>query len=456
VATARSGTRFAPDGPPGRGRRDGFGSSWLGHDSASAIAQRLLERLESCATPDELPPELSSLAGRWAVVASLNGAVRLFHDAAGTRQLFYREPEDESDPVCWCASSADLLAEALELELAPDARELMESQDYKKMREYWWPGRRTPYRGVRLLLPNWCLDCRDVRALRYWGQAPACHLSLEEAATKAAHLLRGTMHAAALRGPLAASLTAGMDSRVTLAACRDIVQEIFPFSFVHAGIDPHHPDIRIPAKLLGKIGLSHHTLTCPPNADADFAAVYTRSNPTGTDSWAAVAQGFYGQLPQDLVRVTSVVSEVGRCFYQSALGEKRGPITATTLAELTRLGGSDFVLHAFDDWLAGVPEAFDGDVLDLFYWEQRLGSWAGGLFREWDIVHDGFSPFSCRELMTALVSVDEHHRYGTIPALHRKITELLWADLLEEPINPPVRVLWGKKARQLARRLLRR
>ena len=421
--------------------------------SLSAVANGLLDRLKAARTLDAFAPALRAMAGRWALVARRGAEIRVFHDAAGTRQLFYAPPLSD-DASRWCASSPDLLAEVFDLAVCPAVREILTSEDFARQREYWWPGNRTPYEEIRRLPPNHYLDFSVGQAHRYDPPPGLQTLALEEAVAKAAQLLRAAMHGVAARHPLAISLTAGFDSRVSFAAAVGI-DPLLSFSFVHEKIRSNHPDIVIPSRLASRFGTRHESFACPHRADATFAAAYRTSNPLGNPTWAAVAAGLFEHLPPDVVRVTSTVSEIGRVFYPRASVASEHTLDGEALATLTRLGSHPWVVDAFDEWLRSTALGGSIHPLDLFYWEQRLGSWAGTLFREWDIAHEGFSPFSCRALMETFLAVAERDRAGPSHRLHLALIRALCPEALAEPINPPAPGRWLKRIRKIGARRVR-
>ena len=421
-------------------------------DDNEAVVQRLLNELSSCRDLDQFPEHLFRLGGRWALIVRKGGECRVYNDAAGTRQLFWATTPEEG---CWLASTPDLLAEELGFEISEDAHELMRSRDYQRLREYWWPGTRTRYSQVDLLLPNHYLDLNGCSTHRYFPVAERSTLTLLDGVERIAELLRGGLRAAALRRPLALSVTAGYDSRVTMAACRDLNDRVQAFSFVHAHITDRDPDVLIPARVLEPHGVPHSVFRCPQKADPAFAELYFRNTPTGKASWAAVAQGMYQNLPGDVLRVTSNVAEVARCFYSVVHNGRARECNGENFGRMTRLGVQPFVVDAFNGWLEKWPSEFGYDVFDLFYWEQRLASWAGSIYLEFDIVQDGFTPFSCRELMTTMLAIDEAHRLPPDYPLLVSLVQRMWPELLAEPINPEPPGRLAREIRKRSRKFLK-
>ena len=76
------------------------------------------------------------------------------------------------------------------------------------------------------------------------------------------------------------------------------------------------------------------------------------------------------------------------------------------------------------------------NILDLFYWEHRMGSWQAQSQLKWDIAQESFTPFNHRKLIEIMLSVDSKFRQEPEYIFFKKIIQNLWPVLLKEPINP--------------------
>jgi asparagine synthetase B (glutamine-hydrolysing) len=165
------------------------------------------------------------LGGRWILIADDGGVVRLFNDATGLRQVFYTE--NRFCKVLWCASQPGILAETLGLEMDKEALEFVNSAEYKRNKEYWWPGDYSPYREIKHLLPNHYLDLQTGSSHRFWPDKPLDAISVPEGVRASSQLLRGLMKSASNRFNLALALTAGIDSRLLLASMKEVTDKVF-------------------------------------------------------------------------------------------------------------------------------------------------------------------------------------------------------------------------------------
>jgi hypothetical protein len=410
-----------------------------GHPEAtdSDILAELLEHLRASPSIEEFLSCTGRLGGRWILVVDDGRQVCLFNDATGLRQVFYTSPEVGLG--LWCASQPGALAELLHLSVDADAQSFINSPEYQQDLEPWWPGTTSPYRGVRHLLPNHLLDLRQGRVKRFWPAGRLPSLSLEECVGLIVPLLRGLVVSAQHRGRLAVSLTAGWDSRIVLAATREIKDRTLYFTARYWKISEQSPDIVIPRRLSAKLGFEHKVWACPEVMDEDFARLYCRNVVGAHDAWGVIAQGLLKHYPSDHLCVKGNGGEIGKCFYQVKRKSSKAELTAGELAELTHMPASAFVLGAFQAWLAqarGPAQAAGTDLLDLFYWEQRMGSWQAMSQLEWDLVQEVFTPFNCRDLLATMLGVEVKYRMAPRFLLHRELVGRLWPEALCEPINP--------------------
>jgi hypothetical protein len=171
------------------------------------------------------------------------------------------------------------------------------------------------------------------------------------------------------------------------------------------------------------------------------------------------AQGYYHRYGDQKVEVTGHFSEVGRCYY----GTSQREVTGQILAEMTRMGWQPFAVKHFQRWYNQLTSSHHGrgdeaaraaiPVMDLFFWEQKLGRWLAMAHSELDIrSRDILTPFNCRRVLQEMLLVNESHRRAPFN-LHRKIIEHLWPELLSEPINRLDKPSFPNRARHKLRTL---
>lgn len=409
----------------------------------------ILERIgDGADTESEIFARTEGLGGRWILIAESDGFTNLFHDPAGLRQVVYfREPEGK----LWCATQPGILNEVRGLEIDPQGIEFTQSDYYRNERQSWWPGDATRYTKVRHLLPNHYLDLESGAARRYWPNKPLEKKSLTTGVAEGTQLMEGLMTGAAARFPLALGMTAGWDSRLLLATSRQIAKEIY-FCRFHYELNKRSNDILLSRRLMEDLGLDHHVIDCPgfdkvrkvsPESVRTFEDLYERNVSESHAVWAPIAYAMTRDCPPNRVFVKGNVSEVARCsFYKHGYPAEVNP---RTLCQVTGMMQGEnplpFAESHFKQWLDDalpVANRYGYEILDLFYWEQRMGRWQAQDQTERDIAQEVYTPYNCRSLLLALLGVDAIHRRGG-NRLYRDMIKKLWVKVLDERFNPPPR-----------------
>lgn len=394
--------------------------------------QQILEViLPHIKSPQNIFEHTYRMGGRYVLIVNKGPDTILFSDAVGLRQVHYT---NQYGAESWCASEASNIASQINLDIDEEIANSFALQ-MKGKDEYWWPGNSTPYRQISRLLPNHYLDLNHRTSHRYWPSTAVAPIPFEEGAAKIAELLKQFINGAAARFPLALPITAGFDSRTILAATRDVSQNTFYYTFFRKNLAGSSPDITIPARLLAKLGITHHLLELRSKTDSGFRELFERSVTPTHDSVYFIAQILANEYPPNRVMLSSHASEIGRCLYHKFA--EPPALTAEFLADKVDMR-NEFTYRHLGLWLDEAKKSatqYGFNVLDFFYWEQRIGSWGANGSQQLDIIHDRFDPFNCHEVATLMLAVNIRYRRPPY-ALHKKIMSILWPEVLSEPINP--------------------
>ena len=398
------------------------------------ILEALFERFTSL---DALIESTVRLGGRWAIVAVGDGQRHLFNDALGLRQAFHTP---EGAPSRWALSQPGL-AIALDLfQLTPDraALDFLDSYEFRSHLEYRWPASASPFNELKRLLPNHVLDLSNGAVRRYWPCARLEQKEPERVVDEVRHLLEGQVRAAQRRFDLLVAVTAGIDSRLVLAACRDLRERVGFVTVRQSRMADDNPDLHVPARLLSQLGLKHDIVRAPVSMSPDFSRTFKRNAFMAHDHYGADAEAILSRFQRRKAVITGSGAEIGRCSFRSDLpfAEWRR-ITPSHLARLQRMGNQGFALQHFAAWLSESRERRNVKLLDLFEWEQGHGSWLAATQLEFDIAwREIITPYNCRALLLALLSVPERFRQAPNYTLFRMLIKELWPEVLCEPINP--------------------
>lgn len=398
----------------------------------------LLELFDAIEEATDITHRTEDLAGRWIMIAAVDQEAVLVHDAAGTRRVVYTGgPRPQA---LWCASQPSILAEFLDLRFDRQALSYIRSHGYRSSYDgKWWPGMETPFSGVHRLLPNHSLNLKTGLCARYWPNGDLQQRDSEEVVLLAAETLAGLIRGAAGRYELTLLITAGMDSRTILAACRPLRDQLDYLSIM-----THRDDIQdceIPARLLASYGCRHNVAVAGSRPSRRFWKVYRRNCLLANRAYAVNAEAILPFLRQQRVAVTGHVAEIGQAYY-SPEGRSRDEAGPEQLAALTGRKMHPYVGRAYDQWIEDAAHRHNVPLLDLFYWEQRMGSWLASWTLEYDLIwRDVLHPFNCRKLLAAMLGVEVKLRQKHDNRLLRAVVCRLWPELLDFPAggNQPSR-----------------
>ncbi len=372
---------------------------------------------------------LDEFIGRWAFIHTDGTRSTAQCDASAMRQIYYA-------PAAGVLGSHALLVAEASGEVRHSA--IAES------RKLGCPGISTPYAEVYRLPPNLELTLETgqlrrifpLRELEPRSPHDAWRFAFERAATAAGLF--------AARGPLAASLTAGRDSRATLLALRSQWPSTLFFTYTR-GVESHDIDCAIAERIARTLGLTHKRLAYAETPlEPALQATIKRNAYSFHQHRLALAYHADEDLPARL-HVRSNLLELARSNLFAA--ERRaGRFTdgLTSPRHLTRYycraGGlplEDVQLDAFTYAYeqCDLKSALDyASSWDLFFVEHRMGAWRSGLIEESDIAFDTVNLFNSREIISAFMGVPDLER-ASAHALKD-----LWHEHLPQlddiPINP--------------------
>lgn len=374
---------------------------------------------------------IENLGGRFVLIFKDSRQIKLIHDAAGLRQVFYSDSNKHDE--LWCASQPNHIAKIFDIEMDHRAVDFI-TYFQNKDKEYWWPGDSSPYDSIKRLLPNHYLDLLDGRAIRFWPKQKPNRIRLDEAILTISNTLSRMIESAAHRFDLSLGLSAGWDSRLMLSASKTVAEKIRFYTGIKVDFDVTHPDIAIPTQLATKLGLNHHLFHVLPNATSEFAEVFNQQTPFAHQTRLAPLYTHLKDYGRKRVGTTGNVSEIARCYYRPFIPTKK--ITSDFLIKATGANHS-FAQEHYHKWIKSTNNFRFYNILDLFYWEQRIGSWFAQNCLEFDTAWlDIFIPFNNRKLLTDMLSVSEHHRKGPSYRLYVRLMKHLWPEVLSYPINP--------------------
>lgn len=395
---------------------------------------------------------LNNMAGRFVLIVTINTETLIFHDTCGLRSVYYTIYNGHF----YAGSQPLILSQAIPIMKSENHSVFHESEYKKNTLEHWIPTGISLYENIYHLAPNHYLNLTDGSQVRYWPNKKLLLRKADEVVHEAAELIRLLLEAGNRRFQMAVTITGGLDSRILLGGCRSIASDVYFYTLKYRHLQTNSDDIRIPRKILKHLGIPHHVLDCTSICDdKEFCSIYLDNvDMPHMNDWGNIAYGMLNDFPESRVATKGSCMEINRLAYHKY--QKSFPITSIEELINIEVGWNKipFIVDAIDEWFhktVSICKSNEFDILDLYYWEQRLGSWQAQNQLEWDIVQETYCPFNHRGLIELLHCVPEFYRseqhahplYPKKPkyALFTEINKILWKEITLYPVNP----FWNKE-----------
>ena len=425
--------------------------------------QEILEKISAQAKdPRALVTALDHFGGRYVLFVFHEQENFVLNDAGGLRPIYFHL---SGAGELWLAPQPGLISDKFGFTHSEAADRFLASEAIRKNPEPWFPGASTPFDEITHLLPNHLLDLDSGRVERYWPLKPLKKIPLKQGVARSAEIIRNTVKAAHQRFELALGLTGGYDSRVLLAASRELVSDIHIFTMIYYKLTRQSSDIVVAAELAQKAGVAHQVFACDQAMDDEFAWLYEHNLERSYHNYGNIVYGRCMNLDPQMVVLKAAMSEITRCFYYHA-GVYPYNITPELLCRLSRLGTDELVMQAFSEWYANARyvEKLGYKLLDLFYWENRIANWQAMGQLEFDLAHEELTPYNQRELLVTMLGVNLKYRSMPKNRFHRELIKALWPEMDEIVYNPTSKVIrkpfyegpWMQVGRWIKYRILRK
>jgi hypothetical protein len=392
------------------------------------------------------------LLGRFAAICRIRGRWSAFADATAMRTIYFAEDKRA------VASHSTLLGT------------LVGAAPRVGIFQHYWcglPGNASPVPGVRALPANFALDL-DTRAIRrFWPRAERIERSVSDVIGGVEEALVRAARATAVRWKPILSLTAGLDSRLSLAILRDTPGLT---AFTYHLREWHDADAAIARQLCEQLGVGHRTLTAVERnrAESAYQLIESIVDCTFEKRVAVLMLGAFGN-ESDIIHVRSNLAEIGRAFWrghtgmprrldpsnwlQVGLKESVRRLPQRTEAErcLREEMARFFTTAGYD---TNDPSIKGYDIWDLVYTEHRMSTWHGQALLGTDMTFDTSILFNARRILEPMLAVPYgDRRNGT---LLREIVARRCPEIAGIPVNPRprrgLRELGAAAYRQLKRR----
>lgn len=405
-----------------------FGRVINSHDSTQTTKD-ITDDLLKANNLVELIIKSKKLAGRFVIIYNSYEGFFVIPDATSSIGVAYTICNNE----LLISSNPKNIADILGWEESYKSKEIKSSA----LETYVLPYDLTMYDNIKFVIPNHYLNCKTGKVIRYYPLEKTEKITIDEAAEITRERLITIILGYYKNYKLSLPLTAGIDSRTILSACKDIVKNIPIYTFYHENFSEETADIAIPREITSKYDLDYYVLK-DLQLPSEIDLLFTKRLGSSKNSFIARnAWTYYNSVISNYTFLNGDIIPIAK----SSFGRNLPEIMATTGYLTTKTHNySKQNKKEIKRWVQAVgkyTKVSNISKYDLFFWEHRIGKWTMNSLMNYDILVDSINPFNCRELIETWLSVPRKSR--TKYSIHKKIILHNWPELLDFPINPDKR-----------------
>ena len=382
---------------------------------ARFICNKLLEKYSY--SNEKFFDYLDYLNGRFLLMYGDNYNAYILTDAGGLRSTFYSTNEYK----LIVSSHQNLVGHYLNSSPL-DPKEI---DYYYNYTTYSLPGDLTTYKNVFFLIPNHYLNLKTREVKRYFPRETLKPNRLDEVIEDLSETLTKQFYLISNYNKLVFSLSAGFDSRTSLALVKEIKDDILFFTYYtdlakgNKSSIIHNIDKEVVKSIVQNLELNHVFFPISiveDNEDFNEFCAVLRHNVCGKHSYK-LAKLYYEKLNDNVLHIRSNLSEIARAYYKKSLQLPK-KISAKFMTECysKRASKDPKIVSLFNNFYKKYhyDDLFNYDPYDLFYWEYRMGTWHTRVLLESDIAHDTFIVYNSRNVLNKMLSLSLTERKNDV------------------------------------------
>ena len=410
--------------------------------------------VQNCPTEKLFFQKIQTLSGRYVLIYKNRTSFIVTGDACNLRQIYFEVSNNRT--VLTSSVKMFLTYYKYEPKISQLKKDFINEPIIYKEREPAWYGNKSIDDRLYKLLPNHYLDLSKKVVKRIPLYSPTGFLNEDDIIDFVSMMLKGTFASLVKRHKLIQGLTAGLDTRILLAAAKEFKNDIQFYVFNHNDLPPDPPNVWVSQRLAQKLKLNYKVIK-PDEVRPEFLQEYVKEHivPRILPKISHIQYFQEHYSDPNIINVSGNASAMSKCHY----GYTNQKISLEMLLFFSgyHVSNNPFVKQELEEWLTDVSpyaEEYGISVLDLFYWEQRQGNWGALQSFEKDLAIEEVCPFNNTSIHTSLLQVEPSRRASPNYVFFRKLLQSLDAETLSEPINPYNNKLQGvvKKLRGIIKR----
>ena len=393
--------------------------------SNSDILKKLLEE------NTDIIGEIAQLSGEFVLAFKSAEKLWVLNDAGALMELYY------STDYAIFGSQVKLISEAykLHIDTRPEAVRFYNSAAFKDRKFY--VSNKTEYENMLHLKPNYLLDLTNKVCERFYPDIKIEKLATVDIAKRMSTMLVGYLKSVSNRKRIAVPITAGWDSRILLAAAlKANISDIEFYVVQHDWMGADRPDVVVAKKIAKTLNLELSIITYENDIPEKANQIFDESlDHNRAQSNVSIYNTYYKEFgARGVTIINGNVSEVARAYYPNLI-----KLTGKDLARIYGYPNIEYVENTYNEWIDAnivVFESHNLNIMDMFYWDERVGNWVAKMKSAFMLFSDHFSPFNSRILLQTALSSKRQDRDAYFNTIYREILNILSPELLKLPINP--------------------
>jgi hypothetical protein len=424
--------------------------------SCSDICKKILDLFalnKDFVNNEKLLDYLDYINGRYVVFILLKNDVFVFNDACGLRSVYYHKNK-------FLFSShynlLNLFANEKESEFFAKFQDYKKSQISKgKQVPLCLPGNLSPLNNICLLVCNHVYQTSKLKQLRFFPRVIAPEFNFDQASSYISDTIKTQLSYLADKYQLIQGLTNGIDSRLNLAAAKDIINKIFYYAYStdnYHSLDIHKlnfsdavlfNDVSAAEEISNKLKLNFKLLSISKSVSCDEASILSLNH--YHNYLSEFLEGFKELKIPRVKELMHLRTEISKILRKSGFSAKRDLSGLDLAKQFTNWSmiydASDeiypLVVDYYQDFInefnLNQADLHNYNVCDIFYIEHRLNQWLSSTLIQQDPIADSFALFNTRKILTYGMNIPKLLKDNSI--FTSEITDLLWSDL--KNLNQP-------------------
>lgn len=381
----------------------------------------------------ELYEYVNILGGRHIIVFCQSGGAKLITDATAMRSTYYYTQKGE----CFISSHYNLIHNIVQTEEHAFYKEYCE---YKKTKYICvsLPGDMTPWKDIRMLIPNHVLSLTTNTIERFFPVQRLQDITISEACDYISSNIKIQYEELAKHYDILHSMTAGCDSRICLSAAKNIKDRVTLFTYHNENPNlgdkeqlDREQNFIFAKELARNEGIKHIEVFFKGPYPEDLMKIMDKNHYHRVNRLIKQLSASY-PFKENTLHVRSSIVEMCRNTDHIMVNYYRS--RCEKFALWAQYSGilKDAVPY-FEDWaernqVNGLDELGYSDA-HIHYWENRLPTWMNAsVVLEDDILCDTWMLFNVRKILSMGLRLQEYWRQKNV--VFREIINRLWPELL--------------------------